>query len=247
LFLLLSLSLSGLGMVVSATAEERPPEAGSRYESTAKILVRIPLERRGAENPDPDRLLAKDFTAIEIATLASERLIAKTADEIGLERLFEGVAAEAEPTLDQAVALIRRGLRLRNSKNSPSIIALKYRNHDADLAVEVLKTLIEQYFESHLVRRRPLLETQADAERLVLAARKEVEQREIDLRELGQDPGRSKFSMAEQKASLLSAAEELKAAEELLEKISEGKAETTAGVINLTVVQQPSKPRKLAK
>lgn len=114
------------------------------YQSTAKILVQIPLDRRGAENPDPDRLLVKDFTTIEIATLASERLIAKTAGEIGLERLFEGGAAEAEPTLDQAVALIRRGLRLRTSKKSPTIIALEYRNHDAYLAVAILKTLMEQ-------------------------------------------------------------------------------------------------------
>lgn len=92
-----------------------------------------------------------------------------------------------------------------------------------------------------------MLETQADVERLVLAARKEVEQREIDLRELGQDPDRSKFSLPELRASLFDAAEELKAAEDLLEKISAGKAEMPAGVINLTVVQKASASRKVAE
>lgn len=139
--------LLGLG---AATAVFMAKQA--TYESQAKLLVRYVLERSAVDpyqtqqNPGV-RSAGEDVIGTEIEILGSADLATEVASAIGIEKLLPDFKGHATPS--EASRVILSNLEVGTGQ-SGNVLHVKYKNADPQMAKEVLRELVERYFNKHL-------------------------------------------------------------------------------------------------
>jgi polysaccharide biosynthesis transport protein len=138
------LTLLGLGAAgVLAYKDSQSPT----YESKAKLLVRYVVERSTSDPDAPATLeTGRPSMNTELAILTSWDLAVDTAAQIGPGRLLPELPVP--PSAAEAATAIVEGLKVKAEEGT--VIELSYRNSDSTLSVQVLKQLIQNYFEKHL-------------------------------------------------------------------------------------------------
>lgn len=133
-----------LGLVAAAVvyAKQRPV-----FESEAKLLVRYVLERNAMDTYETQSSAGgrggKGVIAAEIEILSSADLATIVA-----EKLPDRTASTSRTT-EEISSSIAQNLRISAAQDS-NVIHLAYTNENRELCVEVLRALIQAYFEKHL-------------------------------------------------------------------------------------------------
>jgi len=126
------------------------------YETQAKLLVRYVLERSAVDPYEPmvDASGARGIEVMdaEIEIIKSTDLALEVATKVGPEKIH--TESKTPPTSAEVAVRITKDLDVQTTPGS-SVIHLAYRHPDPKVAVDVLKQVIETYFERHLEIHRP--------------------------------------------------------------------------------------------
>lgn len=146
-WMILIFLLLGLG---AATAVFMAKQA--TYESQAKLLVRYVLERSAvdpyqSQQDQGVRSAGADVIGTEIEILGSADLATEVASAIGIEKLLPDFKGHATPS--EASRVILANLEVGTGQ-SGNVLHVKYKNADPQMAKEVLRELVERYFNKHL-------------------------------------------------------------------------------------------------
>ncbi len=147
-WLILLFALAGFGAAAAVFAKRVP-----LYQSHAKLLVRYVLQRenvdafqtQAAPQGAPGRPDSVISTEIEILT--SVDLAIEVAEKIGIGRLLPHSGGNA--SLSDAAGTILGGLRVGVGQ-SAKVLDLVYANEDPELSKDVLRELVDRYFQKHL-------------------------------------------------------------------------------------------------
>ena len=147
-WLILLFALAGFGAAATVFAKRVP-----LYQSHAKLLVRYVLQRenvdafqtQAAPQGAPGRPDSVINTEIEILT--SVDLAIEVAEKIGVERLLPDSGGNA--SLSDAAGTILAGLKVGVGQ-STKVLNLVYANENPELSKEVLRELVDRYFQKHL-------------------------------------------------------------------------------------------------
>jgi len=159
------------------------------YETQAKLLVRYVLER-SAVDPYESMVDASGARGIEvmdaeIEIIKSTDLALEVATKVGPEKIH--TESKTPPTSAEVAVRITKDLDVQTTPGS-SVIHLAYRHPDPKVAVDVLKQLIETYFERHLEIHRSTGAFESVA-RQTDQARSRISQTEAELSKLNADSG----------------------------------------------------------
>ena len=125
------------------------------YESQAKLLVKYVLDRSAVDKLDSgaqapgDR--TEDILYSEVEILTSSDLAAQVAEKVGVDRLLPG----GKGTKAAAARTIDGGLDVSVIKGT-NIISAVYKSENPQLVEEVLRELVDRYFDKHLEVHRSL-------------------------------------------------------------------------------------------
>lgn len=125
---------------------------GALYQSQAKLLVRYVLERsavdpyQNQESPGT-RGAGEEVIGTEMEILSSADLAAEVAGAIGIEKLLPDFQGHATPSDASRVILANLEVGVGQSAN---VLHVQYKNADPQLAKQVLRELVERYFNKHL-------------------------------------------------------------------------------------------------
>jgi polysaccharide biosynthesis transport protein len=137
-----------VGIIAAAVAYFLIPPL---YECQAKLLVRYVVEKSALDGLDSSVQTPGSEGAVlinsEVAILTSWDLVAGVVDAVGVKRLMGGSQSK-DPRAD-AVRGILGNLRV-SAVDRSNIIFVSYKNKDPELAVQVLKELLNRYFDKHL-------------------------------------------------------------------------------------------------
>ena len=169
------------------------------YQSEAKLLIRYVLDRSAVDEwkstlhpaREEER---KQIVASEGELLASADLAASVVKSIGIQRLAPSNKPKETPFPD-AVAVVRRGLQVRFPQDS-TVIHISFSHSDPILAPEVLKQLIDHYFEMHLCIHRSTGEFESLA-RQTDQSRSRLSQTEAELEQTAEFEKKSEYEKAE--------------------------------------------------
>jgi uncharacterized protein involved in exopolysaccharide biosynthesis/Mrp family chromosome partitioning ATPase len=170
------------------------------YETQAKLLVRYVIERSSVDpyesKQDASGRKGTEVMDAEIEIIRSADLAMAVAEKIGPEKLLPGL--KEPPTKTEAATQIIKNLSVVSARGS-NVIHLGYRDPNSQMAVSVLRQLIESYFEKHLQIHRS---TGAfdDVARQTELARSRLSQTEQELNKLKTDSG--VLSLADGKSAL---------------------------------------------
>lgn len=147
-WMILIFALIGFGAAAAVFAKRVP-----LYQSHSKLLVRYVLMRenvdafqaQAAPQGSPGRPDSVINTEIEILT--SVDLALEVAEKIGVERLLPKSGGQA--SLSDAAGTILSGLKVGVGQ-STKVLNLVYANEDPELSKEVLRELVDRYFQKHL-------------------------------------------------------------------------------------------------
>ena len=147
-WLILVFAMIGFGAAAAVFAKRVP-----LYQSHSKLLVRYVLMRenvdafqaQAAPQGPPGRPDSVINTEIEILT--SVDLALEVAEKIGVERLLPESGGHA--SLSDAAGTILSGLKVAVGQ-STKVLNLVYANEDPELSKEVLRELVDRYFQKHL-------------------------------------------------------------------------------------------------
>lgn len=188
------LGFGGAGAMVYKAMQE------PSYETQAKLLVRYVLERSSVDpyeaKMDVGGNRGMDVMDAEIEIIRSADLALEVAKKIGPEKVLPD--AEEPPTETAAAIKIMEHLDVAATRGS-NVIHLGYRDGDPQLAVTVLRQLIETYFEKHLQIHRSTGAFE-EVERQTELARSRLSQTEQELAKLNSESGM--MSLVDGKAAL---------------------------------------------
>src|SRR5262249_11811300 len=116
----------------------------------AKLLVRYVLERSVVDSEVESRIQQSFTQSVinnEVEILTSWDLAKAVAHAIGPERILPG--SKEPENVDKAARLIMNAMSIDTGKET-NVMRIAYRNSDPKLAVDVLKELVNRYFDMHL-------------------------------------------------------------------------------------------------
>jgi succinoglycan biosynthesis transport protein ExoP len=147
-WLILLFALAGFGAAGYLFANRVP-----LYKSHSKLLVRYVIQRENVDEfqaqSAPQGAPGKPDSVIntEIEILTSVDLAISVAEKIGVERLIPGSGGNA--SLSDGAGVILGGLQVGVGK-STKVLNLVYGNADPELSKDVLRELVDAYFQKHL-------------------------------------------------------------------------------------------------
>lgn len=212
------------------------------HESQAKLLIKYVVERT-PEQSDIGRGAHRDgdsIVAAEVEILTSWDVAMHVAGQIGPERLVPGSPGGEDATVT-AAKLILSGLEVERAPES-SLLKLRFRCADPDLAVDTLEALIEGYFQKHLDIHRPdpgrLGMIAAEAERV----RSKLRKIEDELLRRQEDPEADAAALQGLEAQYAKAREEDRLIQIALDKARIDESLDHSRIPSIAIVQRPSTP-----
>jgi uncharacterized protein involved in exopolysaccharide biosynthesis len=196
IFVLLALlCLGGAAALVYNKAELSPS-----YETRAKLLVRYVIDRSAVDSyeskVDAGGNRGMGMIDAELEIVKSADLALEVAAKIGPEKILPDLTEP--PTKADAAKQIIRNLKAKSAERS-NVIHLSYRHPKPDIAVAVLKQLIETYFDRHLEIHRSTGAFR-EVEQQTELARSRLNQTEQELAKLNLESG--VLSLSDGKAAL---------------------------------------------
>lgn len=123
----------------------------SLYESGGRLQInpnvpKMGLQAYGDQNQNP-----LDTSAIqtELLILQSDSVLLQTALKLEAPNVPKGTGTLSAPERRSLIALIKGGLSVK-LLNGTQMVDLRYRNHDAKLAADVLNTLMDTFIDENL-------------------------------------------------------------------------------------------------
>ena len=116
-----------------------------------EVAEAVGIERILAGPKSNDQKDGPKVNAVGTTFENSRNLIAEVAEAVGIERLLAGSKSndQQKDPKAEAVRAILANLRISAVKLS-NIISISYKNRDPELAVQVVKELVNRYFDKHL-------------------------------------------------------------------------------------------------
>jgi uncharacterized protein involved in exopolysaccharide biosynthesis/Mrp family chromosome partitioning ATPase len=194
------LLLGALGLIAAAAVFlTRKPT----YQSEAKLLINYVLQRGAIDGHQAEvetgGRSGDQVVSTEMEILRSGDLAAQVADAVGVERILGGPPPLPATARADAAAAILAGLEVKPSSKGSNVVYVSYRNPDPELAVEVLRELVDGYLKKHLEIHRSVGAFDAVAEQ-VKEVRERLQKTEQDLGKLKTETGI--ISVAEESISL---------------------------------------------
>ncbi|MCF7675974.1 MAG: hypothetical protein K9N23_22230 [Akkermansiaceae bacterium] len=159
------------------------------YTTQAKLLVRYVVERSSADTyENKSDAGGRNGVAImdaELEIIQSTDLALEVATKVGPEKIL--TATDVPPTNAAAAVQIAKGITVTATRGS-NVIHVSYHHPDPEVAVAVLKQLIDTYFEKHLEIHRSTGAFESVA-RQTDQARSRLSQTEAELGKLRSDAG----------------------------------------------------------
>jgi uncharacterized protein involved in exopolysaccharide biosynthesis len=196
IFVLLALLCLGGAAALVYNKVERSPS----YETRAKLLVRYVLDRSVVDSyeskVDSGGNRGMEMIDAELEIIKSADLALEVAGKVGPEKILPSLTEP--PTRAEAANQIIRNLKAKSAERS-NVIHLSYRHPKPDIAVTVLKQLIDTYFDRHLEIHRSTGAFREVAQQTELA-RSRLSQTEQELAKLNLTSG--VLSLSDGKAAL---------------------------------------------
>jgi uncharacterized protein involved in exopolysaccharide biosynthesis len=137
------------------------------YVADARLLILYGSEYLYRPTDSPSgysyALDRNEIVEAEMQVLQSTNLMVQTLEKVGVDRVYPGTKPDDHLALEAAARRMASDLKLTAIPQS-NVLQLSYRNHNPEIATQVLRTLIDGYLERRVAvfQRAPTPTAQAD-------------------------------------------------------------------------------------